>query len=609
MPDRIHIENLETALLERMVPTVTVWNRLEGRPRTRDFSRALRAEVRDGLWMLTRQIQTGELQADDAASPVLAKVAVASTAIGRFAASTSGASAPLDPNVPLEATVEAQSVESLFGINAANASGAIDLRLMLGRRFLRLIPTSYRAAFIQQYPFTAPSESAVDAERTAQLEVWSMLRALSGRAMDGYLLYRRLKSSASATPWGAVAVADSDKKTIRDAAAAMVALLDGLVVAPSAVPTAWDTERLEHSFAVEATVADGQKRFVADRFGGGRLDWTAFSVDPRRGRANAALGEPFATIPTRVSYAGMASNRWWSFEDSRVNFGHLTGDTTDLARLAFVEFGVAFANDWFSIPLPLDVSSLSSIGGLVVTDVFGERTWIEGAGRGLDDDPTRWAVFSLDVAGPTPEPADLSLVVPPTVAHSLEGDLLEEVTFVRDEVANMVFGVETTVLSPLGRGRRGGEVAADYVARLQQVHGVARVVRAPALGGGATDRYSLMDTIPEHWIPFVAVHRPGDVRETQLQRGALPRLVDGLAPDPVRPRTSLLRVGLDQVTVSAYFVHDEEVPRAGTVVSRRFERVRWFGGRSVLWLATRRSTGRGEASSGLAFDSLHSEPR
>ncbi len=609
MPDRIHIENLEAVLLERMVPTVTVWNRLEGRPRTRDFSRALRAEVRDGLWMLTRQIQTGELQADDAASPVLAKVALASTPIRRFSASLTGASAPIDPNVPLEATVEAQAVESLFGINAASTVGAIDLRLLLGRRFLRLIPTSYRAAFIQQYPFTAPGDSAADAEGTAQLDVWSMLRALAGRAMDGYLLYRRMKSSASATPWGSVAVAESDKQTIRDAAAAMVALFDGMFVTPPAAPTAWDPGRLEHRFSVDATVADGQKRLVADRFGGGRLDWTAFSVDPARARASAPLGEPFATIPTRVSYAGMASNRWWAFEDSRVNFGHVTGDTTDLARLAFVEFGVSFANDWFSIPLPLEVSTVNSIGGLVVTDVFGERTWIEAAGRGLDDDPTRWAVFSLDVAGRTPEPADLSLVVPPSVAHSLEGEILEEVTFVRDEVANMVFGVETTVASPLGRGRRGGEVAADFVARLQQLHGVAPAVRAPALGGGAADRYSLMDTIPEHWIPFVAVHRPGDVRETQLQRGALPRLVDGLAPDPVRPRTSLLRVGLDQPTAAAYFVHDEEVPRSGTVVSRRFERVRWFGGRSVLWLSTRRSTGRGEASSGLAFDSLHSEPR
>ena len=40
--------------------SVTIWNRLEGRPRSVDFTRALRAEVRDALWMLTRQWQMGE---------------------------------------------------------------------------------------------------------------------------------------------------------------------------------------------------------------------------------------------------------------------------------------------------------------------------------------------------------------------------------------------------------------------------------------------------------------------------------------------------------------------------------------------------------------------
>ena len=40
-----------------------------------DFDRALRAEVRDALWMLTRQWQLGEFRGDDAGSPVLARAA------------------------------------------------------------------------------------------------------------------------------------------------------------------------------------------------------------------------------------------------------------------------------------------------------------------------------------------------------------------------------------------------------------------------------------------------------------------------------------------------------------------------------------------------------
>jgi hypothetical protein len=113
-----------------------------------------------------------------------------------------------------------------------------------------------------------------------------------------------------------------------------------------------------------------------------------------------------------------------------------------------------------------------------------------------------------------------------------------------------------------------------------------------------------MNTVPEHWIPFISVHVENSVRETQLQRAALPRLLEGAPPLPppekVRPRTTLLRHGLPR----KYFVHEEEVPRAGAVVSQSYQRTRWTDGSVVTWLGVRKQTGRGEGSSGLRFDSL-----
>ena len=53
---------------ETIKPTITLWNRLESRPRTDDFNRALKAEIRDPLWMLTKQWQMGEFNGDDAGS-------------------------------------------------------------------------------------------------------------------------------------------------------------------------------------------------------------------------------------------------------------------------------------------------------------------------------------------------------------------------------------------------------------------------------------------------------------------------------------------------------------------------------------------------------------
>src|SRR5688500_29626 len=55
-------------------PAVTAYNRLEARPRAHDFTRSLRAELRDALWLLTRQWQLGELTAEDAGSPIDARL-------------------------------------------------------------------------------------------------------------------------------------------------------------------------------------------------------------------------------------------------------------------------------------------------------------------------------------------------------------------------------------------------------------------------------------------------------------------------------------------------------------------------------------------------------
>jgi hypothetical protein len=54
---------------------------VEGRPRTEAFDQALRAEVRDALWMLARQWQMGEFLGDDAGAPVLAQMRLDHTAL------------------------------------------------------------------------------------------------------------------------------------------------------------------------------------------------------------------------------------------------------------------------------------------------------------------------------------------------------------------------------------------------------------------------------------------------------------------------------------------------------------------------------------------------
>jgi hypothetical protein len=198
-----------------------------------------------------------------------------------------------------------------------------------------------------------------------------------------------------------------------------------------------------------------------------------------------------------------------------------------------------------------------------------------------------------------------SLALLPTVPKVQESAALEEVWLIRDEVANMVWGIEQRILLPSGAARPGGEAAREYHRYLQNLIGPpGPSIIEPA----APIRYQVMNQVPEQWIPFIPVHVDGSVRETQLQRAALPRILEGdpNQPEKIRPRTMLLRQNLPKT----YYVHEEEVPRAGTVVSQSYQRTRWVGGRVFTWLGVRKQTGRGEGISGLAFDRVvETKPR
>jgi hypothetical protein len=190
------------------------------------------------------------------------------------------------------------------------------------------------------------------------------------------------------------------------------------------------------------------------------------------------------------------------------------------------------------------------------------------------------------------------------VAKVQEGAPLEEVALVRDEMANMVWALELTVPMPHGEGRSGAGAAADSARFYGKLLGGAPIT--PPLQNEARARYELMNSVPEHWIPFIPVHVPNNNREIQLQRASMPRAIEGspAAPDKVKPRTSLLREGLELSPPRPYFVHEEEVPRAGIRIRQASQRARWTDGRVVLWLGAAKKVGRGEGSSGLQFDRL-----
>ena len=313
-----------------------------------------------------------------------------------------------------------------------------------------------------------------------------------------------------------------------------------------------------------------------------------------------AVDKTFTVLPTPAQFEGMPNTRWWRFEDGRVNFGDIRPERVDIGRLLLIEFGLVFANDWYLIPIETLVGSISDVRGLVVTNSFGERLWIEPAGRGGDHGWRRARLFGMSpavVGGPVED--DPGLMVPNAAVAILDGPPLEEVLLARDELSNLVWGVERTVPLPDGDPRPGSEISAEMLAYQQRWFSPASPVvwQAPL-------RYELMGTVPEHWIPFVPARVPGEARSIRLQRAVMLRALEGdpLGPQKVRPRTSLLRTGID--ASQPYFLFEEEVPRAGARVLKGFRRTRAKGGRVITWLGARKQTGRGESSSGLGFDQL-----
>src|SRR6185436_8636931 len=97
------------------LPRVVAFNRLEARPRTLDFTRSLRAEVRDPLWMLTRQWQMGEFQGEDAATPIGARILSSQQAADRVMF-PGGLVTAYDDAIPIETRIEREPLKGDLGL-------------------------------------------------------------------------------------------------------------------------------------------------------------------------------------------------------------------------------------------------------------------------------------------------------------------------------------------------------------------------------------------------------------------------------------------------------------------------------------------------------------
>lgn len=274
-------------------------------------------------------------------------------------------------------------------------------------------------------------------------------------------------------------------------------------------------------------------------------------------------------LASPLRFSGMPSDRYWQLEEGQVNLGNLEAQPYDLGRLCMAEFALVYGSDWLVIPVDVSAGSFTRISEVAYTNTFGERLSVPPA-----DDSNRsgrFRMFALSVRG---QDTDVpGLFIPPTAFGSLEGQPLEDVMFLRDEMANMAWAVERLVQGRGGDPRNRGDEERP-------------VNRVENLEQQAEFQYLLESAVPRNWIPFVPIAtgigtfnlRKGTMHETDSSLGVLLRQ-------------------------TPYDIRDEEIPRAGIGVRRLAVLARAEDGRYLRWIARRASVGRGEGSSGLAFDS------
>jgi hypothetical protein len=616
------IDNIKVALAERSFPSITLWNRLDARPRTHNFDRALKAEVRDALWMLTRQWQMGEFRGDDAGSPVFAKLHVATTRLTKYQPDGHTVQ-PFDDALPLEAKVEQMPLP----FEIAGQEVSLDIRLLMGRQWLKMLNKAgfggLANGFVAAFGIEKPDpDQRSGAPVCAHRESWQQFAACAGRKMDGFKWLQYLQNHPVPRAYDDLppALVIGDALAMDTLAGKFEAWFGRLFQQPqNPEESAWLPRHLEYQFACSAPEGNAEKVFLADEYFHGRLDWYNFDLDPAKTALDNTPADPVPSvkdaqtlsfIPSPLEFDGMPNSRWWTFEEGRTNFGDVKPDTTDLGKLLLIEFGLVYANDWFLVPMTLPAGSVATVRGLAVTNVFGERLWVEAAGRGAAHQWNRWNMFTLEYRENVKKRlADMSLLLLPTVPKIQEGKPLEQIMLIRDEMANMVWGIETVVPLPHGTGKPGNEAAIEtrqFFEKLLAKNFEGGVLVPKEIPFTAPIRYEVMTSVPENWIPFVPVRQEGSTRQIQLQRASMPRILpqDPEKPRKVKPRTVLMREGLDKPIVEAYLLHEEEVPRAGVRVSQSYQRTRWYGGKVVTWLGVRKQTGRGEGSSGLQFDQI-----
>ncbi len=576
------------------MPSITYWSRLEPRARTANLAEGLAARVRDPMWFLARQWQLGEFNGEDAGSPAHLEIEARFGRLANWSAGEGGARA-LPTGAPLEAVALAEEFDDRD----------VSLALELGGVFERALIAAGRPDLIDAFRGAYSLSENDDRVAADDARGQQLLQFAAGRSTHGVDLLAAADIAAPGLPpRPAIASPSPEEDAVRAALAVMRAWVrDTLGPIGRGDSPAWVPERLEYDLQVAGAEPDGAAvSFRVQPTHSGRADWHAFDVEAR-GESDGGAGAPGDTVkrsvlPTSVTFRGMPNARWWAFESGVLNIDAIRPDTRELAKLLVLDFMLIQSNDWYLAPLDQPLGTLGRIESLVVHDVFGQQFRVEPADQNAPSGAERWTLFKPTVMGST-DIVDF-LLVPPGGGEVIQSsEVLEEAYFIRDEMANLVWGVEHVVVDGSGVPASAQELSAGA--------GPPPPVGPPAGPVGddvAPLHYRIQTEVPGHWTPFVPVALNPTGRDVQLERGTL------IASTPAPGTEGWPRGRILQPTGAgaAHTLLEQTVSRTGVRVSRALSRTRWTGGETIVWVARRKTRSEQTAESGLAHDLAQTVP-
>lgn len=369
-------------------------------------------KVYDPLWMLSRQWQMGEFRGNDAGTAVSVKCEVA-----QEDCSTD----PIEPiteqvNLAIDLLVRVESAmhyldmrnDKEYDATHEEASETIDtLRQKYG------IVWEGNDSLILDCNDTKTAEKELNTQRI------SFANTFRNKAFDGYQLYCDLVKRNVNT-----SLAKAYKKWFRE----------HYLPADEKGNSHWQEQALNYTIDMHA----GAHHFIGDRYQGGRLSW--YTVDNADSTNNISSGkkETISSLPTLAHYAGAPNKRLWQFEDHGVFMGNSTEQQTK-ANEVFLKFATLYSNDWMLIPLKTAIGKYITIKSIEVKDTFGILHTINSRAGDFFTN----TLYNSSGTG-------TGLFYAPQLAATLEGKPIEEVELLRDEMANMVWGVEKTVSDGCG---------------------------------------------------------------------------------------------------------------------------------------------------------------